>query len=134
MVKEVARSKAKPDEPKEEEPQAPSAPASAPAPPQRERYEKQEKREKQEKHEKHEKQEKQGYEKGEKHEKRGWSIWGSVLGGILLIFFGVAILFADYYSVPSWIWWPIFLIIIGIAIMIYVIAATSMTRRTPRPA
>jgi len=123
-------------EPIGEELQAPVAQTSAPAPPSRERYEKQEKAEKHEKHEKHEKQEKyekQGYEKGEKHEKRGWGLWGAIFGGILLIFFGFAVFFASYYGVPGWIWWPIFLIIVGIAVLVYFIAATTMTRRSPSP-
>lgn len=106
---------------------------STPPPPRTERYEKQEKDEKHEKHEKQEKQEKEVSEKSEKHEKKGLGIWGSVLAGILLVVFGIIILLAEWYGVPSWLWWPIFLIMAGIAVVIYVIVATVAMRRSPPP-
>lgn len=121
-----------------EEPQTAPAPSSAPAaaapsPAPREYHEKQEKSEKHEKREKQEKHEKQQPEKQEKHEKRGMGVWGPILAGVLLIAFGFIIFLANYYSVPDYLWWPIFLVIVGVAVIIYAIFATSMMRRSPTP-
>ena len=123
----MAKTKPKEEEKPKEEPQTVPAPPSSPP---RERYEKQEKGEKHEKQEKHEK---EGPEKGEKHEKRGMGIWGPILAGILLIAFGIIIFLANWYGVPNYLWWPIFLVILGIAVIIYAIFATSMMRRNPSP-
>jgi F0F1-type ATP synthase assembly protein I len=115
-----ASSKAKKEQPEEEEkPKAPEAQ------PQTERYEKHEKGEKQEKHEK------QAPEKHEKHEKRGMGVTGAIIAGTLLIILGVIILLQIWY--PSVPWWPILLILAGIAIIVYGIMATSAMRKSPRP-
>jgi hypothetical protein len=117
----MAKPKTQP--PEEEKPKAPEAP------PRTERGEKQEKYEKHEKHEKHEKGEP---EKGEKHEKTEIGIMGSILAGILIIVFGLLIFFARVYGFQE-LWWPIFVICIGIAIIAYAIIASSSRRRSPAP-
>lgn len=119
-----ASSKAKEEEPKEEE--QPKTPA---APPKTERYEKQEKGEKHEKQEKHEK---ESPEKGEKHEKRGVGVWGAVLAGLLLVILGTLVFLVNWYNV-SFPWWPVFLILVGVIIIVYAVIATSTMRRSPSP-
>lgn len=122
--------KAKEEESKEEE-----KPKTAEAPPRAERYEKQEKGEKHEKHEKHEKQEKhekEAPEKHEKHEKTEIGIWGSIIAGILVVALGVVIFLVRWHGIPE-LWWPIFLVMVGIAIIVYAIIATSAMRRSPQP-
>ena len=127
-----ASSKAKEEEPKKEE-EKPKAPE---APPRAERYEKQEKgekHEKQEKGEKQEKHEKEAPEKSEKHEKRGVGILGSVIVGTLLVIFGIIILLINTANIPSNLGWPIFLVIVGVAVILYVLFAASTMRRNPSP-
>lgn len=84
--------------------------------------------EKAEKAEKHEKQEKG--EKTEKHEKREFGFVGSLIGGLILIFFGLM----SYLQVTGFLGKEVagasFLILIGIIIIIGVIYAA---RRHPRP-
>lgn len=95
------------------------------------RNEKQEKSEKQEKHEKREP------EKGEKHEKGEFGIVGWVIGGIVLIFFGVlAYTNVVYRWVPSG---PLagafWLLAIGILIIaVGIFFALRARMRYPRPA
>jgi uncharacterized membrane protein len=132
MVTRVAKAKAKEEEKSKEEEQPQTT--QAPPPPRTERYEKQEKGEKHEKQEKQEKHEKETPGKSEKHEKRGWGVWGLVFAGTLLVAFGIIIFLANWYSVPSRLWWPLFLIIAGIAVIIYVIIATTAMHRSPLPA
>jgi Flp pilus assembly protein TadB len=98
---------------------------------QAERYEKHEKGEKQEKKEKQEKHEKQTPEKYEKHEKRGMGVAGAIIAGLLLIILGVIIFLRILY--PSVLWWPIFLILVGIAIIVYGIMVTAAMHRSPKP-
>ena len=97
-----------------------------------EKHEKGEKHEKYEKQEKHEKHEKQAPEKYEKHEKRGMGVAGAMIVGLVLIILGVIIFLAIWYniSVPAW---PVFLIVVGIAIIVYGVMATSARRRSPPP-
>ena len=57
-----------------------------------------------------------------------------MIAGVLLIAFGIIIFLANSYGVPSWLWWPVFLIIVGIAVVIYFIIATTAMRRNPKPA
>jgi len=89
----------------------------------RESYEKQEK---QEKHEKHEKQEK--HEKGEGS--RSWVL----LGGFILIVFGLVSIVSTYVHIPSLFSGGILLVLVGIVIM--VIAVYGVTRAAvtnPKP-
>ena len=57
---------------------------------------------------------------------------GSMIAGALLVVIGVIIFLAEWYnvSVP---WWPIFLVLVGIAIIVYAVIATSAKRRSPAP-
>lgn len=84
--------------------------------------------EKAEKAEKHEKQEKG--EKTEKHEKREFGFIGSLIGGLILIFFGLM----SYLQVTGFLGKEVvgalFLILIGIII---IIGAIYAARRHPRP-
>jgi predicted lipid-binding transport protein (Tim44 family) len=84
--------------------------------------------EKAEKAEKYEKQEKG--EKTEKHEKQEFGFVGPLIGGLILIFFGLM----SYLQVTGFIGKEVvgalFLILIGIIIIVGVIYAT---RRHPRP-
>ena len=128
LVIEVAKAKAQPQEeskPKEE-------PKTSEAPPRARRDEKQEKYEKHEKGEKQEKHEKGEHEKGEKHEKSGIGVMGSMIAGVLIIAFGVIIFLARWYSVPE-LGWPIFLVIAGIAIILFALFALTARRRSPAP-
>lgn len=92
------------------------------------RPERVEKAEKAEKTEKHEKQEKG--EKTEKPEKREFGFVGSLIGGLILIFFGLM----SYLQVTGFLGREVvgalFLILIGIIVIIGVIYAA---RRHPRP-
>jgi len=126
LVIEVAKAKAQPQEeskPKEE-------PKTSEAPPRARRDEKQEKYEKHEKGEKQEKHEKGEHEKGEKHEKSGIGVMGSMIAGVLIIAFGVIIFLSRWYSVPE-LGWPIFLVIAGIAIILFALFASTAKRRSP---
>lgn len=92
----------------------------------RESYEKQEKQEKQEKHEKHEKQEK--YEKEEST--RSWAL----LGGLILIVFGLVSIVTTYAHIPSLSRGGIFLVLVGIVIMIIAVySATRAAMANPKP-
>jgi uncharacterized membrane protein YvbJ len=93
--------------------------------------------EKQEKQEKGEKQEKNQPEKGEKHEKGEFGVIGWVIGGIVLIFFGVlAYTNVVYRWVPSGplagAFWLLAIGIVIIAVGVYFALRARM--RTPRPA
>jgi cation transport ATPase len=125
MVTTVSKASSKA---KEEE-----TPKTSETQPRAERYEKQEKGEKHEKNERQEKHEKGTPEKYEKHEKRGVGILGSVIAGILLVVFGVLILLINTYNISADLGWPIFLVIVGIAVILYVIFAASTMRRNPSP-
>lgn len=105
-------------------PLKPEKPATE-APPTGYRPEKAEKTEKTEKHEKQEK-----GEKTEKHETREFGFIGSLIGGLILIFFGLM----SYLQVTGFLGKEVvgalFLILIGIII---IIGATYAARRHPRP-
>ena len=91
----------------------------------RERYEKHEKQEKQEKHEKHEKQEKYEKEEGS----RSWAL----LGGFILIVFGLVSIVTTY-GVPSLSRGGIFLVLVGIVIMVIAVyGATRAAMTNPKP-
>lgn len=92
----------------------------------RESYEKQEKQEKYEKHEKHEKQEK--YEKGEGS--RSWAL----LGGFILIVFGLVSIVTTYAHIPSLSRGGILLVLVGIVIMVIAVYGVTRAARTnPKP-
>jgi uncharacterized membrane protein YvbJ len=85
-----------------------------------------EKQEKQEKHEKHEKQEKQ-----EKHEKGERGLFWTLLGGLILLIFGVVSIISEFLHQD---FWPFFLMIAGVLIVIFAIyGAIRASQRTPRP-
>ena len=103
----------------------PSAEAVAP---ERYRREKEEKGEKAEKAEKHEKEEKR--ERPEKYEKREVSAIGPLVGGLFLIFLGLA-LYLQVMGHPIWEFaGALFLIIVGIVI---IVAGIYASRMFPRP-
>jgi uncharacterized membrane protein YvbJ len=84
-----------------------------------------------EKAEKEEKGEKR--EKGEKHEKRGYSFMGPLIGGLILIFIGLASYLVVTYNVKSEIVWAFFFVVIGIVIIVGAIYGSLMaSRRHPR--
>jgi len=102
-------------------------PSAEAVPPERYRREKEEKAEKAEKAEKHEKEEKR--ERPEKYEKREVSAIGPLIGGLFLIFFGLA-LYLQVMGYPIWGFaGAIFLIIVGIIIIIAGVYASRMFRR-----
>jgi hypothetical protein len=106
----------------------PSAqPAPAPAPPYRRRDEKSEK------NENHEKQERS--EKGEKQEKGEAGFIGYLIGGLILITFGLfSVLQISGYFTDSGQVWPIMLLIIGIIIIIGAVYVAFIARkRSPQP-
>lgn len=91
-----------------------------PAQVQREKAEKEEKREK--------------AEKGEKLEKREFGYVGPLVGGIILIIIGVMSFLAAIGRIDFLDWGPIFLIVIGIIIVVFVLYASVVAaRRSPRP-
>jgi uncharacterized membrane protein YvbJ len=94
-----------------------------------------EKGEKQEKNEKNEKQEKM--EKGEqreKYEKQGYSVFGPLIGGIILIIIGFAFYLAVTGAINFSSFFPIFLIIIGAIIILgVIIGAFTANKRNPAP-
>jgi cation transport ATPase len=108
------------------------APAAQPTAPRGEKAEKGEKGEKQEKREKEARDQREKREKGEKHEKRQYGFAGPLIGGLVLIFFGL-MLFLGLTTTISWgIMWAFFVVIIGIIIIIGAIyAATMASRRHP---
>ena len=112
---------------KVEQPPSP-AEAAPPAPPRAEKAEKHEKREKEEK----EKREKK--EKTEKHEKREFGYIGSLIGGLILIFVGLMFYFAVTRMFPGEAFWPFFIVIIGLVIIVGAVYAAIITsRRYPEP-
>ncbi len=86
------------------------------------RGEKQEKNEKEEKHEKG--------EKSEKHqEKRGGGLAGSVIGGLILIWFGVSFYAGQQGIVPWTDWGALFLLGLGVIIIARGIVASLQWRK-----
>jgi uncharacterized integral membrane protein len=106
-----------------------------PPPPQPAAPYRSEKGEKQEKNEKNEKQEKM--EKGEQHEKyekQGYSVFGPLVGGIILIIIGFAFYLAVTGAIRFSSFFPIILIIIGAIIILGVIlGAVTANKRNPAP-
>jgi uncharacterized membrane protein len=84
-----------------------------------------------EKEEKNEKGEKE--EKGEKHEKREYSFVGPLVGGLILIFLGLAAYSAIAWGIDSRFMVAILLVFIGLVIIVGgIYAATIARRRHPR--
>jgi len=106
----------------------PTPPPPVPTQPYRRRDEKSEKNEKQEKQ--------QRSEKGEKQEKGETGFIGYLIGGLILITFGLfsVLQLSGYFTVDSGQSWAIMLLIIGIIIIfgaIYV--AMGARKRSPKP-
>jgi uncharacterized membrane protein YvbJ len=88
--------------------------------------------EKSEKDEKNEKQEKD--EKSEKHEKRGYSFVGPLIGGLVLIFIGLASFLQTMGMVESRMVWAFFLVAVGVLVMVGAIIGVAMAgKRHPKP-
>ncbi len=84
-----------------------------------------------EKAEKHEKGEKR--EKAEKYEKREFGVIGPLIGGLILIFFGLTFYIQVTGLLQREVAWALFLIIIGITIIVgFLYAATTAAKRQPR--
>jgi len=103
--------------------------AAQPAPP---RAEKEEKGEKQEKREKEQRNQWEKREKTEKHEKQQYGFAGPLVGGLILILFGLMF----YIALTTTIGWGVIgafcAVIIGIVIIVGAIyAATMASRRHP---
>jgi uncharacterized membrane protein YvbJ len=97
---------------------------------QKERY-RNEKDEKDEKYEKHEKDE---GEKAEKYEKQEYSVFGSLIGGCILILLGVMFYLAVTGALHLRSMFPVFLIIVGAIVIIGVlVGAVKARENNPRP-
>jgi predicted lipid-binding transport protein (Tim44 family) len=109
---------------------APSGQPPAPASPYRRRDEKSEKNEKQEKNEK-----KNQPEKGERQEKGETGFIGYLIGGLILITFGLfSVLQIGGYFTDSGQSWAIMLLIIGVIIIVGAIYMAMVARkRSPQP-
>ena len=109
-------------------------PAVAAPPTAAPRGEKAEKGEKQEKREKEARDQREKREKGEKHEKKQYSFAGPLIGGLILIFFGLMLFIGlTNPAMNTGILWAFFVVIIGIIIIIGAIyAATMASRRHPQ--
>jgi cation transport ATPase len=87
--------------------------------------------EKSEKHEKREKQEKQ--EKQEKHEKREYGFMGPLIGGVILLFIGLAIYLPIGYNVSANMVWALFFVLIGLLVIVGGVYGVIMAgRRHPK--
>ncbi len=88
-------------------------------------------REKEEKYEKREKREKG--EKGEKREKGEFGFIGPLIGGLVLIFLGLAFYLERTGAINAGYLWAFFLVIIGVIIILGAVYGSVMTsRRYPR--
>ena len=97
-----------------------------------EKEEKQEKNEKNEKSEKDEKMEKD--EQQEKYEKREFNIFGTLIGGIVLILFGFILYLVVTGAFSFGSIFPFFLIVIGAIIILGVLIGARMAnKRNPIP-
>ena len=106
----------------------PGQPVPAPPQPYRRRDEKSEKNEKQEKQERP--------EKGEKQEKGETGFIGYLIGGLILITFGLfsVLQLSGYFTVDSGQSWAVMLLIIGVIIIIGAIYVAMVARkRAPQP-
>jgi uncharacterized membrane protein YvbJ len=102
--------------------------ATAAKPDERYRNEKGEKEEKYEKHEKYE------GEKTEKYEKQDYSVFGSLIGGCILILVGVMFYLAVTGSLHLRSMFPFFLIIVGaIVILGVLVGAVKAREKNPKP-
>jgi len=108
----------------------PAVAAQPTAPP---RGEKAEKGEKQEKHEKEARDQREKREKGEKHEKRQYGFAGPLIGGLILIFFGLMLFISLTTNIGWGILWAFFVVVIGIIIIIGAIYAATMASRKHPP-
>jgi predicted lipid-binding transport protein (Tim44 family) len=104
-------------------PQAPPPPAQYRA----------EKREKEEKGEKSERDRREKAEKAEKHEKRQYGFMGQLIGGLILILFGL-LAYLTVTNMFDWRYaWAFFIIVVGALIIIAAIYGMRFaTRRYPR--
>ena len=109
----------------------PSTPPPVPSQTYRRRDEKSEKNEKQEKQEKNSRS-----ERGEKQEKGESGFIGYLIGGLILITFGLfsVLQISGYFTVDTGQSWALMLLIIGIIIIVGAIyVAMIARRRTPQP-
>ena len=105
---------------------------TATRPAERYRSEKAEIEEKREKEEKEEKTEKG--EKTEKHEKQEYSIFGSLIGGSILILLGVMFYLAVAGTITFRSVFPVFLIVIGVIVILgVIITAVRAKGKHPKP-
>ena len=89
-----------------------------------------EKNEKQEKNEKTEKQEKmEKSEQHEKYEQQPYSIFGTLFGGLILIFVGFMFYLAVTGSIDFAAIFPFFLIVLGIIVIIGIAVGAVMARK-----
>jgi len=90
-------------------------------------YQRGEKSEKNEKAEKH--------EKGEKKEKHELGFFAPLIGGLILVFLGVAAFVGMEYPNYDWRWfWAFFLLLIGVIVIIAAIyGALVLGKRHPKP-
>jgi cation transport ATPase len=106
-------------------------PAPPPTQPYRQRNEKSEKNEKREKQEKNERP-----ARGEKQEKGEAGFIGFLIGGLILIVFGLfsVLQLSGYFSVDSGQSWAVMLLVIGIIIIVGAIYVAMIARkRSPQP-
>jgi len=109
--------------------QGPTAPGAPTAPTRREYRRREKDEEKGEKGEKHEKE-----EKGEKGEKGEAGFLAPLVGGLILIFLGVAWWFSRTSGFDPRILWALFLVVVGIVIIIAAIyGAFVLRKRHPTP-
>jgi hypothetical protein len=81
-----------------------------------------------EKSEKHEKR-----EKGEKHEKGEYGFVGPLIGGLIVLFLGLAIYLRIQYSYDTNLLWALFFVLLGILIIVGGVYGVIMAgRRHPR--
>jgi F0F1-type ATP synthase assembly protein I len=106
--------------------------AAQPTPSRAEKEEKGEKHEKGEKREKEEKDQREKREKTEKHEKREYGFAGPLVGGLILILFGLMFIITLTTTISWGVIGAFFAVIIGIIIIVGAIyAATMASRRHP---
>lgn len=112
-----------------------AAPSPQPTPPPAQPYGRNEKSEKNEKQEKQEKN--QRPDRGEKQEKGEAGFIGYLIGGLILITFGLfsVLQISGYFTVDSGQSWAVMLLVIGIIIIVgAVYVAMVARRRSPQPA
>jgi len=101
---------------------APLKTAQAPTPPRPTYYHRDEKAEKDEKN-----------EKQEKHEKHAYGFFGPLVGGLILLFLGLAFYLDITGTVRREVMWAFFFVVIGIIVIIGAIfGAMAASRRHPK--